>query len=349
MPAMIRRPLGYYFYITGLCNLNCDYCWQREMPDRESENTKSRRNELSKDEWLKIINTVPRLAFVGLTGGEPMIHPGFQDIIQLLSGRNPYTINTNGFYLNDKILRDLIEYKASNLSISIDGFSDVHDYSRGKPGLFNHIVEQIKKLNELKEKTGAKKPSITIKTVLLDPIVDRLEEFYHFCDQTLKADCLNISIMKTTEHAQYDFRVYDNLKGVAAAGEPICHSYEKKQQIPDVLIDLLNLSKKHNCQVLYYPRVTGDAAIRHLFESEGKDGFTSCYVPWTLIVILSEGSVIPCLSVKLSNIRDLDYDVKRIDELKKYNDFLKWRSSMNHAEKSPAVCNMCCFSKVKKD
>lgn len=347
MPFLVKRPLGYFFYITGRCNLICDYCWQREMPDRESKNTRTRDGELSGEEWIKILSTVPKLSFIGLTGGEPLLHPDFKNIIQFLGGKFLYTVNTNGILLSDEILENLIKCKTSNLSISIDGFSDIHDISRKRVGLFDHIVERIECLNILKKKMGSKNPSLTIKTVLLDPLLDKLNEFYLFCEEKLKADCLNISFMKTANHAQYDFRVYNNLQDIKNVGEPACYDYREKGKILTVMDNLLKYSKNRHCKILLYPRMYNRFSMEYLFQNQGKSIFNPCYIPWTFIVILADGTIIPCLSVYMDNIRQLGYDVRRINELEKYKNFLKWRSVMNHNKKSPSECNMCCFSTVK--
>jgi len=347
MPFLIRKPLGHFFYITSKCNLNCDYCWQRELPGKDSENSRADRKELSGKEWINIIKSVPKLSFIGITGGEPLLHPDFKEIIKQLSGRVSYTLNTNGILLSDDIIESLIKSKASNISISLDGFSNVHDVSRKRSGLFDLIVERIERLNFHKKKNGSRKPTLTVKTVLLDPLVDQIGEFYQFCDKVLGADCLNISLMKTTEHAQYDFRVYENMSDIKNIGAPECYAYEKSNKIPGALEYLLGLSKRGKCKVLLYPKMGGKTAADLLLKSKGKEVFDSCHIPWALVVILSDGSVIPCLSLRVANIRDLNYDVKQISKSLRYYNFLKWRDGMNKGGKSPAECNMCCFSRVK--
>lgn len=346
MPFIIRRPLGYFFYITGRCNLECDYCWQREMSDRSSENTKTNRNELTGKEWVEIIKSAPKFSFIGLTGGEPLLHKNFQEIIQYLGGRFPYTVNTNGSLLNDKIIDDLIRYKATNISISLDGFSDVHDISRKKVGLFDYIVEMIKLLNDKKKLMHSRRPLLTIKTVLLDQLTDRLNEFYYFCDDVLKADCINISLMKTVNHAQFDFRTYENLNDIKNLGVPKCYSYKNKDEISKALDNLLKLSKSRNCKVLLYPKMYSESAIDKFFQSFGTEIFKPCYIPWSFITILANGSIIPCLSLKIANIRNLSYNVKLINKLEKYQNFLSWRYAMNRNKESPPECNMCCFTEV---
>jgi len=339
--------MGYFFYITGRCNLNCDYCWQREKEERISESTRTSRNELTGKEWINVIKSIPKLSFVGLTGGEPLLHSDFKEIIRFLSGRLSYTINTNGILLDDEMLENIIKYKVSNLSISLDGFADVHDVSRKRPGLFDLLVERIHRLNVLKGEKRFKKPSLTIKTVLLDPLVGQLDEFYRFCDEVLKADCLNISVMKTLQHAQFDFRTYDSLNEIKMVGEPACFNYKEVDRIPEALINLLKISEKRRCKVLFYPRMFDKSALDLLFRSHGRGIFGPCYIPWSTVMILANGNIIPCLSLNIANIRDMNYDVRRISGLEKYQKFLKWRNTANRTKASPPECNMCCFSAVR--
>lgn len=346
-PFLVRRPLGYFLYITARCNLKCEYCWQREMPERSSENTKTNRNELTGEEWIKVIKSVPKFSFIGLTGGEPLLHPDFKKIIQYIGGRFSYTVNTNGILLDDDLIKNLIKYKATNLSISIDGFSDIHDVSRKMTGLFDHIVEKIGRLNSIKKAMHTKRPSLTIKTILLDKLSGRLDEFYHFCNEVLKADCINISFMKTVAHAQFDFRVYESLKDIKDAGEPKCYQYKDEDKIPEALDNLFRLSKKRNCKVLLYPKMGNRLAVEQLLKLHGREIFGPCYIPWSFITILVDGNIIPCLSLKVANIRDLGYDVKQIAKLQRYQNFLSWRNAMNKSKKSPPECNMCCFTEVK--
>jgi len=348
-PFLLRRPLGYFFYITARCNLNCAYCWQREkIQPQHSEIGKMGDNELSAEEWIRVIDSIPRPSFVGLSGGEPLLHNGFMQIIQHLAGRLPYTVNTNGILLDERILTGLIKYKAANLSISLDGFADCHDAAREKPGLFSHITEKVKCLNSLKKSMYSNKPSLTIKTVLLDNNIDHLIKFYKFCDETLKADCLNVSLMKTTKHAQFDFRIYENLKKVRDVGEPLCYEYSQQNKTAEILANLLDSSRNRRCRVTLYPKMYSQPEIRLLFKTRGKGISSPCYIPWSQIVILPDGNIIPCLSVKTANIRDLGYNVRQIDRLKSYKQFLDWRQVANRDQDPPVECNMCCFSEVKR-
>jgi len=53
-------PLRYFFELTYRCNLNCPYCYVGD--DRKKD-------ELTTDEWFKIIEQIPWYSFVTLVGG----------------------------------------------------------------------------------------------------------------------------------------------------------------------------------------------------------------------------------------------------------------------------------------
>lgn len=70
--GLAPMPLRYFFELTYRCNLNCPYCYVGN--DRKKE-------ELTTDEWFKIIEQIPWYSFVTLVGGEPLVRKDFIDIL----------------------------------------------------------------------------------------------------------------------------------------------------------------------------------------------------------------------------------------------------------------------------
>lgn len=347
LPFVLTQPLGYFFYITKRCNLNCEYCWQRQTTTQQNKTGSSTEKELTAGEWSRVIRSISPLSFIGLSGGEPLLHPGFTEILQSLGGRFRYTVNTNAELLNDIVIEELIRTRASNISVSLDGFVAVHDVSRCRPGLFDRVTEGIRRLNNYKKKYRVNYPEITIKIVLSDEVIDSLPEFYRFCNEELQAGCLNISFMKTSPHAQFDFNVRETLAEAVNNAGPQCYSYREKVRIPIVIEELLRLARGKRCKVLLYPKMNGISQMRSLLQSSGQGAYNSCYIPWGLVVILPSGDIIPCLSMKIANIRELNYDVRKISAVPAYRQFLKWRDVTNRSGKMTPACNMCCFARVK--
>lgn len=113
--------------LTTGCNLRCVHCWQGE---------KIHPNTLKFGE-IKII--IKRLAELGvtslrITGGEPMIHPNFWEIMEEATHNGlSIVLRTNGTLIDEVIARRLHDYPIIFTELSVDGFtSQVHDRFRRK-------------------------------------------------------------------------------------------------------------------------------------------------------------------------------------------------------------------------
>lgn len=98
---------------TRRCNLSCAYCNEYDkvsdpVPLREMLHRIDRLAEL-------------RTSIVTLSGGEPMMHPGLDDIIRQIRQRGMIAgLITNGFYLGPERIRRLNDAGLEYLQISID-------------------------------------------------------------------------------------------------------------------------------------------------------------------------------------------------------------------------------------
>ena len=81
-----------------------------------------------------------------ITGGEPMLHKNFIDIIREIYKRNMtvFTITTNGYFITQKILDELKAIGCnSEIRISFDGVG-THDWMRGFKGAEKKTLDAIK-------------------------------------------------------------------------------------------------------------------------------------------------------------------------------------------------------------
>ena len=83
--------------LTYRCNLKCSYCFANEFVNRDKA-------EISVRNFLKAVSFITRTEnYIGLIGGEPTLHPGFQTIAELLIA-NPKVkgvrLFTNGLLLD---------------------------------------------------------------------------------------------------------------------------------------------------------------------------------------------------------------------------------------------------------
>ena len=137
---------NYYFprmnlMITGKCNLNCLHCFNAK--DNAPLNT-----ELSYEQIIDILDQARDIgihAFT-ITGGEPLVHRRFLDIVKAIYQRDMYVfeLNTNGLLLTQGMLD---EFKAIGchplIKISYDGVG-YHNWIRQHPKAEEMTIKAIK-------------------------------------------------------------------------------------------------------------------------------------------------------------------------------------------------------------
>ncbi len=113
--------------LTGRCNYRCLHCFN-------ASDTRYGRNDMPYDQALRLIDEAAECGFLSvmLTGGEPLIHPRFTDIVRAIYGHGMavHEINTNGRFLTKELLTELKEIGCfPEFKISFDGIG-YHDWMR---------------------------------------------------------------------------------------------------------------------------------------------------------------------------------------------------------------------------
>ena len=138
--------------ITNSCNLRCKMCgqWGVEgyMKTDEYEEV-----ELPVDVWLKMVDNIPagQYPLILVRGGEPFRFPGVIELLTALRKRELYvTIDTNGTLL-EKFADEIVRSGVNNLTISVDGPKEIHDYVRGVKGTFKKIAAGVQAIYRARE------------------------------------------------------------------------------------------------------------------------------------------------------------------------------------------------------
>jgi SynChlorMet cassette radical SAM/SPASM protein ScmF len=142
-----RYPLAQlYFYLTEGCNLACRHCWL--APKFQDE--KHQYATLNVNLFRSIIEQAKPLGLtsVKLTGGEPLMHPAIQEILDYLATLEiTVSIETNGVLCTAGLARKIARCKNPNVSVSLDGIdAATHDWVRGVPGSYDKALEGIQHL-----------------------------------------------------------------------------------------------------------------------------------------------------------------------------------------------------------
>ncbi len=131
---------GVHWSITGKCNYNCKHCFMAK------DNAYSM-SYFTRDEWMKTLDELDKcgVQFFTITGGEPLLHPDFLDIVREIKRRGMTLdhIDTNGALLTEDILQELKAMDVDCLfKISFDCLGH-HDWMRGKEGAEEEAMRAI--------------------------------------------------------------------------------------------------------------------------------------------------------------------------------------------------------------
>ena len=179
--ADTRKPITVW-NITRTCNLRCVHCYSDSNAARYP-------GELT---WKEMETVVADLAAYGvpsllLSGGEPMIHSRFFDLVDKASQAGlKLTISTNGTLITEEKAALLKAAEVAYVGISLDGIGRIHDEFRRKEGAFDAAVRGFKNCHEVGQKTGLRLTLTRHNVENIDRILDFIEEqeiqrvcFYH--------------------------------------------------------------------------------------------------------------------------------------------------------------------------
>jgi radical SAM protein with 4Fe4S-binding SPASM domain len=125
---------------TYRCINKCIMCNIWKYPTKAEEEFK-----------YEILNKLPKLTFVNITGGEPMLRDDIEEITNILIRKaRRVVISTNGF-LTDKIANLARKFKNKNfgIRISIEGLPTINDELRGLKNCFDHGLKTLLALHQL--------------------------------------------------------------------------------------------------------------------------------------------------------------------------------------------------------
>jgi SynChlorMet cassette radical SAM/SPASM protein ScmF len=137
-----------YFYLTEGCNLRCRHCWIAPKYQTEGNSYPALDLELFKS----VIEQAKPLGLTGvkLTGGEPLLHPKIQEILEYIQTQDlRLIVETNGVLCTPQLASKMAACKNTFVSVSLDGAdAENHEWVRGVTGCFEPALRGIKNLAE---------------------------------------------------------------------------------------------------------------------------------------------------------------------------------------------------------
>jgi len=332
--AKALMPLRYFFELTYRCNLQCPYCYVGD--DRNKQ-------ELSTEDWLKVIEQIPFYSFVTLVGGEPLIRHDFIPILEKVCKKTFGKVNvvSNGILLNDEIFKSFIKTKMMLLSVSLDGYGKTHDINRAKDGIFDKVINNLDILNAYK-----KRPMIDIKTIVLENNLDDLPKLYKMCSEK-GFEFLSISFLRNNNFKQ-NSKLFDTFVPEFNCNYPI-KKYFDLEHFREVYLEIESLKKKSKTLVRFSPKFENSKnplqKIEEFFNYDGdkpvNEIYKPCKFPFSNTFITPEGNIYPCLSQKIGNVKE-----NSIIEIFNKPNYCCFRKNLK-ASKVFGACQMCCELELK--
>lgn len=174
--------------ITYRCNAKCHMCntWQ---------NPSDPLDEVTAED----LESLPKLDFANITGGEPFLREDIDDIVRVVRGKaDRVVISTNGYY-TDRIVALAQKYPDLGFRVSLEGLPAANDELRGIENGFDHGLRTLLRLRAM----GVK--DIGFGITLSDRNADDLMELYEL------ADAMGLEFATAATHNTYYFHKFDNV------------------------------------------------------------------------------------------------------------------------------------------
>ena len=140
--------------LTFRCNLSCQMCpldIPRVMYNRANHEyvAERKKEEMTTAEVLTLVDDVADMGVkrITLTGGEAFLRTDIFEILARIKERGlRVCVNTNGWFLGKAQAKRIVEMGVDEMSISVDGPNETHDFIRRREGSFKHILDSLTNL-----------------------------------------------------------------------------------------------------------------------------------------------------------------------------------------------------------
>jgi MoaA/NifB/PqqE/SkfB family radical SAM enzyme len=333
-------PLYFVLFVTKNCNARCGHC----LLGSHERHT----GELTIDEIEKVSRSMDDMIFFTPTGGEPFLRKDLPEIVKIFHKNNHAPnvgIPTNGSLMSRVVdgTREMLDACPDldlHIDISIDGVGEDHDRFRGFKGLFDRAIRTYRELRVLEK--HYKNFSACIQIAVSAYNHEKLNELYDYLKTYVGVNTVFTLLLR------------GGPKDPAAKYTPPIDPEANQFNIDNYLDFHYRLERDNKARELsgYYKLPFGDfinakRIIRpKLITQMVKERrfVIPCYAGTLGGNMFSNGDVLACELMGqgqiLGNVRDCDYDFKKIWHSQKANEVRAWIS------KTKCYCTYECFMTV---
>ena len=134
---------AYQWHITERCDQRCKHCYIFADAHHKIVETPFKSLVKTLDNILDMSERMKRLPYLYITGGDPILHPRFWDLLELIGAQKiPFSIMGNPYHLDEEVCARMHSLGCQKYQLSIDGLRDTHDQLR-KKGSYDITLEKI--------------------------------------------------------------------------------------------------------------------------------------------------------------------------------------------------------------
>jgi radical SAM protein with 4Fe4S-binding SPASM domain len=328
-------PIGIELAPTLRCNLNCDFCWRKEVKDIDYS------NELSLDLYARLIEEakglgVKEVKIIG--GGEATTRKDILQIMQLIKENSMYGyLCTNGTLFNEGFVKELVKIDWDYIKISFHGPKEIHNSLVNDNKAYDKIINMLNLFRKYKIIYKKKLPEIEFGFVLVNKNYKNLIEVVELAN---KYQIDSVFVEPITVYSEVGIKLKLNKKeqkefiGVAKNAYELANKYGLNNNFKDFfdsnLIENTNIMNKS------------------LTESTNPGSLLTvpCYEPWLRMGIRVDGLVGPCGffdEKSMENIKN-----KSLKEIW-YGDYFDKRRKQMLTNNLPEYCKKCCTTLVSNN
>ncbi len=308
--------------ISDKCNLRCKICNQWKDSNKHKK--------LEFEDIKKLIDQISKFypdVILEFSGQEPLLKKDLLfKCLEYGSKKNiGLALSTNGTLIDKKTAEQLMNLNLHHISISLDGFKEVHDYLRNKEGVFDDVVKGLELLVDIK-KNEKINTAISVTTVITNHNEDKLLDFYHFLKE-LEIDSVNFNAYILDNSYFFD-------KKAAYENNEFWISSDKIQKLKEVINELIKL-KEENSKPIITNSTKQLELIPNYFREKNKFKKGICFAGNNYFHITNFGEVTVCGKGPHLNIKDYS-----LGEIWGHPNFRKTRLIVQNCKKT---CLSNCF------
>ncbi|MBO4328479.1 MAG: TIGR04133 family radical SAM/SPASM protein [Bacteroidales bacterium] len=257
-----------FWECTLRCNLNCRHCGSdcRMLSEKD---------DMPLSDLLKVLDEIkahedPGKVMVITTGGEPMMRRDLADCGRAISERGyVWGMVTNGMLLTPEKLNEFVEAGLRSIAVSFDGFEEDHNWMRGHPQSFQHVLVAVEALKQ--------HPSLTwdVITCVNQRTIQYLPKFRDYL--------ISLGIKR--------WRLFTVFPFGRAAGDPELKL--SNEQFVEMMEFIKQTRKEGRIRADY-----GCDGFLGRYEGEVRNHLFSCSAGINVASILADGSISGCLSIR---------------------------------------------------